>query len=626
MRSLSVTFLFALFAIASVAVAVLQWKEGNFDRIFGVPPLEVGETLYNDFKPADVARIEIRSGRLEGVFEKENEVWQALTPWDDRMDPNAAAAIIRFTLGMRVEDHSPAERIDLSAAGLGRKATRLRLIDAKGELLAHYHLGKVASWKARIEGMEQPVSTVFVQPQDELGDEHIYLCTGDITPLFQEDLKLLRDHNPFHFNPHNIQTINIVSPQGEITLSRENPKQLWRITKPLKLLTDKEAIKALVNGLVQLRATRVRDRSEVTLPTNSTDLKTTSITLTRFGGLGSSTLRIYPQASLEETTQMATVSDRPNTVFELPAKPSPGLVSLADLPLDVNSLRDKTLLRPDLEILRGISIEPSTGPAILLEVGDGKDPVASVNGKSFPANQENLERLLLAVATSRVNGFVSDAATDFSPWGLDRPILKLRFIFINNQAIELRFGIDSRGDYYVNRTGTPIVMKVDASLIRAIAVQPHEWKHSRLWSLNRVDLTGLVIERPDTEPLVLTYNFMDVSPWKARRGNQDLTPKLVGAHATFMLDQLEGLRVARWLSASDAAALSALGNPSLMITAFENIVDEDDEVIDTRTRTVAFAPAPDFIGYHYGMRLGGSNPFLIKSNVYRKLAAKLLEQ
>ena len=630
MRSITVTFFLALVASATIGLATFQWRQGNFDAIFGKPAIAVGQVLYDDFEPSDVVRIEVRSGKLEGVFEREGQHWQALTPWKDRMDPVAAAAIIRFTRGMRIEDHSPTSKINRRELHLNRRSVEMRLIGKDGQALAHYRMGRISSWKAEVENVEQPMSTVYIFPKDDPNNKYAYLCTGDISPLFQEELQLLRDHRPLYFNPLNLQKIGIQSPQGEITLGRAAPQDPWRILEPLDPPTDRIAMQSLIEGLFKLRATQVSDRSEVTLPTNTSSLNTTKIILTRFGQETPTSLEIYPPESLEDTSLKAVVDDRPDTVFELPAKPTPGMVSLADLTMEVNGLRDPTLTRINVRALKSILISPSTGASILISREPPEPWMATINGRTFPANEKNLFRLLKAVTSAQVNGFVSDAATDFSPWGLDRPILTLRFLASSNEALELRFGMNQKGEFFAHRTGTRTVVKVDGGLIRAISVLPHEWKHGRVWSVNRVNLVNLIIQRPEQEPLLLTYDFFEPDDqWvKAERAQKDLTPDFISANANFMLTHLEGLEASRWLANDDADALNALGAPSLTIGVKEAIKDEDDNVKDYSMRTMIFAPSsqPKHHGFHYGMILGSNEPFLIPNELYQKISTDLLDE
>ena len=68
-------------------------------------------------------------------------------------------------------------------------------------------------------------------------------------------------------------------------------------------------------------------------------------------------LELLPPESPDVHEVRATVSDRSNTFFDLPLKPEPGMISLADLPLAMNDLRDPTLTHLNVQSLRGISIQ-----------------------------------------------------------------------------------------------------------------------------------------------------------------------------------------------------------------------------------------------------------------------------
>ena len=268
-------------------------------------------------------------------------------------------------------------------------------------------------------------------------------------------------------------------------------------------------------------------------------VKTGQIALVPFGSETETLLEIFPPESPEAHDVKATVSDRPDTVFDLPLKPEPGLVSLADLPLSVNELRDPTLTHLNIQSLRGISIQPATGTEIVISRNPPQPWMATIDGVSREANEENLYSLLKAVTTSRAIGFESDAATDFTPWGLNRPILTLRFLGQDNQGLELRFGIDGKGGFFVNRLGTPTVMRVDESLVSAIAVRPYEWRHSRLWSVDRVNLLAIERRPRRGRPADPEIQFIDES-WQAERDGKDLTPL-----ARSRAGQLHALRAGR---------------------------------------------------------------------------------
>lgn len=625
MRSTAATFLMSLATAALCALAGWQWKSGGFEAMFGAPPVPLGGKLYGSLKPEEVRHIHVSGNGANAAFSLGDNGWQASSPWQDRMDPRAATGIIGFTMGMRVEDIADIDDTDSAKSGLGDSAVRIRLEDGDRKTLATYRLGRTAPWKAEIEGREEPEPTVFVQARERSRRGHVYICTGDINPLFKDGLKFLRDHRPFYFNPVTLQKIRIRSQQGDLTLGRETPQGAWRIVKPLDLPTDPVAMKSLLEGIFELQATRVADRGAVTLPAADNPVKTNQIALVPFGSETETVLETYPPETPEAREVKATVSDRLNTVFDLPLKPEPNLVTLANLPLTVNELRDATLTHLNIQSLRAISIQPTTGREIVISRESGQPWMATIDEVTQQANEENLYSLLKAVTTTRAIGFESDAATDFTPWGLDRPVLVLRFLAFDNQALELRFGIDSKGGAFVNRLGTPTVMRVDRSLLAEIAVRPFEWRHSNLWSLSRIYLLGIEWTLGSEPTVELTYED-NLERWQARRGGQDVSGSLDTAQANYLLGILEELKANRWLATDDAGALEAFATPSLRINLLEEIRDDDFNVTGLRRRSLVCAPSPGANpGFYYGRLDSEKHPFLIDRDTYRKLATKLLD-
>lgn len=626
MRSPALTLVLLLLAAFACVPAVWQWRQGNFDRLFGVPPTAVGAHLYDSFKPDEVKHIRVVSGNVSANFSLKQNGWQATSPWADRMDPRAALGIINFTLGMRVEDVANADKTDNSQSGLGESAVVIRLEDAERRPLARYMLGRMSPWKAEVEGFEQPVPTVFVRPRDSHRRNHVYICTGDINPLFKDSLRFLRDHRPFYFNPAGLGKIRIRSQQGDLTLGRATADSPWRIVKPLDLPTDPAAIKALLVGLFELQAVSVSDRA-ATSPTTNGTAKAMQIALSPLGSENETVLEIQAPESPEAREAGATVTERPGTWFQLPIKPEPGMISIADLPLSMNELRDPTLTRLNIASLRAISIQSSTGQPILISREPPQPWMVLIDGVSREANEENLYALLKAVTTSRASGFVSDAATDFTPWGLDRPVLVLRFLGSDNQALELRFGLDTRGNLFANRLGTPTVMRLEPSLLSTFAVRPYEWKHSRLWSIDRYRLWSIERRIQNEPPLLLKYRFIDEA-WLATSDGRNLDAELDSQRANYMLSILEGLKVSRWLAVGDEQAAIALASPSLVFNIVEkNTGDEgDSNVVSQRTLTLAPIRSGTYAGFYCGRTDHEPHPFLIDEETYSKLAAELLDK
>ena len=627
MRSLGFTLILVLLAALACGLAGWQWKEGNFNSVLGAPPTPVGERIYSAFSPGEVKHIEVSRNGVTASFDLGEKGWQATLPWQDRMDPRAAVSIINFTLGMRVEDFAARDDIDEQKAGLGEGCVNVRLEGKDHTPLARYKLGRVTPWLATVKDIEKPVPTVFIHPRDSGRKRFIYSCTGDISPLFKDGLKFLRDHRPFYFNPVALQKIRIRAEQGELTLGRETPKSPWRVVKPLDLATDPKAVKSLLEGLYELQAVKIADRASVTLPAKSTLAKSGQIALCPFGSDAETVLEIFPPETPESRDVRATVSDRPDTIFELPLKPEPNLVSLADLPLAVNDLRDSALTNLNIQSLRGILIQPATGAEILISRTPPQPWTASIDGQSQEANEERLFTLLKAVTEGHAIGFETDAATDFTPWGLHRPFLKLSFLGKDNQAINLAFGIDGKGSYFVNRLGTPTVMRVDQSLVASIAVRPYEWRPARLWSLDRVNLMAIERKTGAETPLMLRYDF-NKEEWTASRDDKDITAALDPARANYMLGILEGLKVNRWLSPDDESAAKALLNPTLAFKVVEKSTNDVGDFTGLVSREIVLAPGSTGSNpaFYYGRLGNGTHPFLLDRDTYGKLATDLFDK
>lgn len=627
MRSPVFTFLLAL--IALVLCGLVGWRitQGNLDAVFGAPATVQGELLYPTFKAGEVQRISLSTNGVRAVFARdEHGIWQAEYPWKDRMDPRMAEAIIGFTLGTRVSEVIPKDKIDSKQASFRDGQVGVLFEGKDNRTLCKYVLGRRTAWIETDPKTGDEFETVFVRPVDKSRKNYVYACSspvGDIHLIYKDGFRYLRDHQPFLLRPDLLQRIVIRNAAGELTLGREAPGRPWRIVKPLDLPTDVAAMKRLLEGLLTLRAVKVSDRADVTLPTNGAATGSDQIAIQMFGIPTETVLDILPPQAADSATRLATVSDRPNAVFELPSKANADLVSLSSLPLTVNELRDSTLTNLNIASLKGILIEPAGKPSLLISKKPGKWVLGE--GENPPlANERRLFELLKAVTESKVEAFVTDAATDFTPWGLDKPFLTLRFLALDNQALELAFGSDKQGTVYVNRRGTTSVMKLNDEVIPKIATQAFQWKDSRLWSLNGTDLKAIEIKRGSEPPVLLTYEGQD-EKWTATREGKDVSADLDFNRANYLLGVLENLSVNRWLPADYAAADKALLAPTLSFRVKSQLIDEEGNEAGFGIQQLDIAPAADgaFNRFYYGRLTSDENPFVLDQETLDKLKVEL---
>ncbi len=626
MRSILLTLTVAISALALGAVALWQHRDGNLHRILGQPPTAIGNKIFPDFDPNEAVLISLVSGGVEADFIKTLDGWKSTKPWDDRMDMRAAMAIIGFTSSTTAVDLVERDKLDPDLSGMGSTSHNVRIKNAKGNTIAYYRLGRKTPWEflSQAEGAK-PAPTIYLLPLERGRKSHVYAATGDILPLFKDNFKYLRDHRPLYFNPLNLQKIYIKTSEGELTLGREKLNSPWRIIKPLDLATDPSTMKNLLEKLFEIQAIKLSDRSEVTISKERTSSNKIEISIVNYGSDQQTKLEIFPAESAFARTSLAIVSDRPDTVFDLPLKSEPDLISISDLPLTVNELREATLTNLNIASIRGIAIESVASPTILVSRDPPAPWIVTVSNRELEANEQRLFELLKAVTETRALAFVTDSAPeDLSPWGLDRPILKLIFLAENHQSLTLLFGLDTSGNLYAMRKGSTSIMSLDVEFLEKIAVRQHEWRHARLGSFNRVDLMSLKRQDIQAESLELSYDFIG-DTWKAKRGEKDVSANLDPLKANFLMGVIESLEVKEWLSEDDEEAIKTLENSFLKFEIQQRLVDEFGDKTGEVTEVISIGVSKTS-GKIFGKKSSENLYFSLSEETVLKLSIPLLDE
>ena len=637
MRSFAFTLVLLVLAAGAALVAALHVKEGSLDRLLGSQGAEIGKNLYK-FETQNIHRIYLAGNGVKAECVFENGMWRIVQPWKDRMDPRVANLIVQFTLGTKVVDIIPEGKIDTAKAGLREGTIGVLIEDKDGNRLANYLLGRPTLWVEYDKENDRHNSTVFIQPLDEGRSDDTYAGTGDIHSLFRDGFRHLRDHHPFLCNPLLLQTVRLQKGEVEVLLARTGEKAPWRITKPQELPTDVDAVTKLLTDLFKLRAKRVMDRSEVTLPAEETNGRQ-RIAIKHFGQAEEVILEIMPPASAEAETVYATVSDRPDTVFELLLKPlatvptegkpavpaeeeEDDLVSLAELPDTINDLRNPMLTLLNPAAIQGILIQSSTGPEIPVVREQGRDwAYQDTAGRMQPINYTTLTRMVGTLTQTRVADFVTDAATDLAPYGLDRPSISLRFLAFGGERYEFVFGRSLDGTWYAMRVGIPTVMRVDDTYIQALATQPWEWRRANPWSIAEVDVSQVERVTAGKPPLLLEYSMIQQS-WKATQEGKDRSAELETARADQLLKVLLGLQGERWLAPDDQDAKNALATPAISFRILVRLYDDQGKEAGTKQYFLRLAPLTPSPANRIwvGQVEGDPNAFRLDIDTVRRLA------
>nr|WP_302600890.1 DUF4340 domain-containing protein [uncultured Akkermansia sp.] len=679
--------LLVLVTLAAIGAAVLLTIDGNLSRIIGRTAFSSGERLfpYTKEEMNEISWMRINCGGDMAEFRRRpNGVWWGEKPWDDRMDPRAAAAILQYTYSTSIVDALPLHKIDsASLKEFGVKTTpitiTLKEMSADGRrssTMARYTLGSTAPWLVDDTENQTTDDTTYMQTDFYGRDSRILVGTGNILPLFKSGIRQLRYHRPLLIHPAMPASIEINNKGQRIALERPSPdpRTPWKITYPLPLDTDPQMMDVLLGTLQKLTAVRVYDPEETSVP-DMTDDQVTSVSIRNFTGRlagdGKSlaveekpvTLRIYPPSDNSNLAELvkATVSDR-KAVFELAQttgsnKEVPGV---RNIPLDLNLLRSKQLTDIGDYKITGLSIRRSLQdyPTIVRFVqGDektGQQPtwMYTAEGSRYQeVNPDHLVSLLKTVKTGNVAGFASDKATDLAVYGLDNPLLTLTMSLLPKPNEEPRppvtvfFSKGTDGSWYARQSGKPTVVMLDNEYMKNFTANALAWKKKSLLSFNRYNLKEMHLERIGSGgALVLKFDRLDDS-WTASKDGRDETLNINPNRANRYLDELEKMEVVSWLPYTNPEAREALKKPVFRlklviqvykdasrqehreITGKDGITFSAEPEMEEKTISMEIAPAGEagFSRFYYGKINTTPYYFILNMDSVRLLGASLAE-
>ncbi len=279
-------------------------------------------------------------------------------------------------------------------------------------------------------------------------------------------------------------------------------------------------------------------------------------------------------------------------MFHLPLTQSaaiPGTSSLALLQLGVNDLRSKTMTHLNGKELKTIIIRPGGLQDILLQRSrQSMWKVLRADGWR-PANTDTLIRLITAVTQDKIVKFVTDAATDLSPYGLERPLLLLGFNSFGGEGIRMAVGRGPKdGKLYARILGRPNVWEISSETFGKIALYPWQWRTSHVWHIPAVDIEKIVAKRKNEPEIELTYaSFSD--KWTAKSGGKDATSMLNPNRAKFFLKQLTSLEASRWIGPMHPNAMKAIETPDTVIKIHVKQFNDAGTETGTAVKTLRIA-------------------------------------
>lgn len=645
------TILLSLLAAGTVTLSAFLAVDGNLARITGWYRFEPGMPLFDLDKTGELDEVcwmRIRDLHDEIVCAKdENGTWWIIRPFKDKLSPSAVSSIFNFTANARLVDTLPLNNItrgNMREFGVETAPHSIVLKKPEGKdrltTVARYTLGSTSPWLADAGDGESLLPTTYLRTSFYGRDKRIHVVSGNIQHIFKDGLEALRDPAPMHFEPSQVRNISINSGDKILNINRISGEADWNITSPIITAADNDKVQKLLLNMLNLKAVRVEDAVEVTLP----EKPTCSISLEGDWGDKKLEIRFFDTFSQEGNEQKychAVVNDRPvvftltaeskaqqkgsysrfiKAVCELPVLPRKAMaqvrmsqqsVSVAELPLSLASLRSMTFADIDYKDISRFSLRTTKGHAgvrALLIPGDDESKVedtwmfATAHSRYSKADTAGITRFLKGLSNIPVEEIVADSAPgeDMSPlmaeYGLNAPDYILS---VQPRPCMLRatlFGHDlpmvkdrAPRTFLLRRFTDPRSGKRAwfGTEMGSSSISRLSTKFTRMLSLRAEKWKDRhLLEFPLSAVRTLTLDYQQAplvltyeymgETWSGTLKGEDITPRINPHRATYYLRRLQNMKVSQWLDPADEDALQALQHPAFRVKLELEITDYSD--------------------------------------------------
>ena len=516
---------------------------------------------------SDIAALKISSASGIIILQrdrKNNSNWKMTAPVDDRADAKQIEELLTALVNLKKQLDIKGENApSMEAMGLNEPALELTLEGIDGKKIGVLKFGNDAGF----------VDSIYARWENDTP----FACWSDTRILAEVAHDALRDIRLLSIPVEQMWRLKVQHGTEASFVIESNPvDSSWAITKPLRTGADPDAVSARLALVANLSTSGFIDNpnSEVTAAF-TTDAKTVSVWRRSVKG----PVRLQLVKSPDGKTGYAKVSDR-EPVFRI----DPRLIE--SIGINPNDLRDKRLMPFNPKSVLAIEINAKPNHKVsLMQDNSGWQVIEA--GEKTQANRQRIHRMLKALATEQVREFMADAASDLSPYGLDKPNLTLtittiqqdpenptkadgtanlistaKTLSVKNQVAENQDIIE----YYATVNGSGTVVRLSPAFRPMIPIRPLDFKTLYLWpSFNLTNLRSIKTSKPPQPVLDLKY-LHESNEWTGTLAGEDISTRIDKGQALKLAQELGvPIRAARWLSKNPSEAEISLLNPTRRI-------------------------------------------------------------
>ncbi len=215
-----------------------------------------------------------------------------------------------------------------------------------------------------------------------------------------------------------------------------------------------------------------------------------------------------------------------------------------------NDLRDRHLLRLNLDIVDRVNVEPAGKEKIVLARKEEAWEIKSLNNR--PANATAVKGLAGALQDETVTAFVADVSAELAKYGLDKPQMKVTFSsYASSNTPEsaagerpvetVSFGKIEGDNVYARLENEPFIVSVKKTILDSIYPDATQWQDLAIYKLKPEEITALDVTRPGQSEIALERAK---GVWKLTKGPAPLND----ANVQSFCNTFAGLHAVRWLA------------------------------------------------------------------------------
>lgn len=482
-------------------------------------------------------KIELRRGGKD-------QPWRLDAPVKDRADASKLDQLLTSIETMQKQatiDEDP--KTKLKDFGVVKSNLRLKLTgrNAPPEIL----FGKDAAVEGKIYARLDGSNTVFV-------------VTNELKNLVAKKADDFRDSKLTDISAAQVTKLEIKTAAGAIEMQKD--RDHWQINKPIKARADDAKVGDLIAQTINASIDSfVPEKDANSSATGLADPRGT-VSIFVEGSDKPGVLHLGQSPEKESGKVFAKISTR-DTVVLLQKK----VAEILEIKPD--DVRDKHLLRVNLDIVDRVNIQAAGKPKITLARKEENWTIKTDGDK--PANSAEVRRLAADLQNQQVVAFVADVASDLPKYGLDQPQLKVTFSSYasentaetkagENPVVTVSFGKVDGDNVYARLEDEPFIVSVSKSVLDRVFTDPVQWQDLLVNKLNPESIVAIEVQKPPQPSITLSRT--EKGGWKLAAGEGAVNE----TNAQSLCNTLAAIHAVRWTGGN----ITGLGfeQPTLVIS------------------------------------------------------------